>query len=80
MPIEDYDRLLGQAGFAAVQIIDTQSDLNVYKESENTGEAAISCCDSADTEAKAVSTTAALRLLEVDVNDYAASVKVFALK
>ncbi len=80
LQIEDYERLLGEAGFAAVQIIDTQSDLNVYNESEKAGEAAISCCGGPDTEAKGVSTTAALRLSDVDVNDYAASVKVFAHK
>ncbi len=80
LQIEDYERLLGEAGFAAVQIIDTRSDLNVYKESEKAGEAAISCCGGPDTEAKGVSTTAALRLSDVDVNDYAASVKVFAHK
>ena len=80
LEIEDYQRLLEEAGFAAVQIIDTRSDLNVYEKSENTGEAAISCCGGPDTEAKSVSTTAALRLLDVDINDYAASVKVFALK
>ena len=78
--IEDYEGLLAEASFAAVQIIDTQSDLNVYKESEITGEEAISCCGGPDMEAKAVSTMAALRLLDVDVNDHAASVKVFALK
>ncbi len=78
--IEDYERLLGEAGFAAVQIIDTQSDLNVYKASEDTGEAAISCRGGPGTEARAVTTSAALLLLDLDVNDYVASVKVFALK
>lgn len=80
LEIEDYKRFLGEAGFIEVEIIDTLSDLNVYKESENTGEPAIPCCGSSAAGAKAVSTSAALRLLNVDVNDYAASVKVFALK
>ena len=70
--IEGYERLLGEAGFKAVQIVDTQSDLNVYKD---TGETA--CCGGPET---AVSTTAALRLLDVEVNDHAASIKVFAVK
>jgi SAM-dependent methyltransferase len=88
--IEEYRRQLAEAGFAAVEVIDTGADLNAYTKVENQS----GCCSPATTalpvaEAGCCSTTPAddglhRRLLELprryDVNDYAASVRVFAVK
>lgn len=77
LAIETYERLLREAGFAEVRVVDSKADLNVDR--PNSGPAgAASCASAAD--GKPVSTSAALRSLGVDVNAYAASVKVFALK
>jgi SAM-dependent methyltransferase len=88
--IEEYRRQLAEAGFAAVQVIDTGADLNAYAKVENQG----GCCSPAGSslavaEAGCCATTPAddglhRRLLDLltryDVNDYAASVRVFAVK
>jgi SAM-dependent methyltransferase len=88
--IEDYRRQLTEAGFAAVEIIDTGADLNAYAKVENQS----GCCSPPASsllvaEASCCSTKPAddglhRRLLELlrryDVNDYAASVRVFAVK
>jgi len=88
--IEDYRRQLTEAGFAAVEIIDTGADLNAYAKVENQG----GCCSPASpsppvAEAGCCSAPPAndglhRRLLDLlrryDVNDYAASVRVFAVK
>ncbi len=78
LAIETYERLLREAGFAEIRVVDSKADLNV----DRPNYAAPSCSPAADTSCggKPVSTSAALRSLGVDVNDYAASVKVFALK
>lgn len=90
MPIEDYRRQLSEAGFAAVEVIDTGADLNAYAKVENQG----GCCSPAasslkDVESGCCSTpkiedTLHARLLDLltryNVNDYAASVRVFAVK
>jgi arsenite methyltransferase len=85
--IHDYDRALKDAGFAAVEILDTGKDLNVYQLG-NSG-----CCGSrdetrstalplAETPSPAASLHASLAelLSRYDINQYAASVQVFALK
>jgi SAM-dependent methyltransferase len=88
--IEEYRRQLAEAGFTTVEIIDTGADLNAYAKVENQG----GCCSPAAsspsvTEAGCCATTPAgdslhRRLLDLltryNVNDYAASVRVFALK
>jgi hypothetical protein len=88
--IEDYRRQLTEAGFAAVGIIDTGADLNAYAKVENQS----GCCSPPASslpvaEAGCCSTKPAddglhRRLLELlrryNVNDYAASVRVFAVK
>jgi SAM-dependent methyltransferase len=74
LAIETYDRLLREAGFAEVRIVDSKADLNVDRPNY-----APSSCAAAD-DGRPVSTSAALRSLGIDVNAYAASVKVFALK
>ena len=87
--IEDYRRQLQEAGFAAVEIIDTKADLNAYAKVENQS----SCCSSGSS-AVLVETSSCCsapsddaihaRLLDLltryNVNEYAASVRVYAVK
>jgi hypothetical protein len=98
--IEDYKNGLAEAGFAGVEVIDTNSDLNAYASVENQS----GCCSPAMTQiengakslptldagccAPAPTTDAANDfhgdlaglLRRYNVNDYAASVRVFAVK
>ncbi len=90
IPIEDYRSQLHEAGFASVEVIDTGSDLNAYAKVENQG----GCCSPAGTSLTVVESgccstpkindTLHARLLDLltryNVNDYAASVRVFAVK
>ncbi len=77
----DYERGLREAGFGSVQIVDTGKDLNAYTQvSETSGcgtGATGSCCATGTSELHA-------RLGELmrryNVNDYAASVRVYAVK
>jgi SAM-dependent methyltransferase len=88
--VEDYERVLRQAGFDAVQVVDTRKDLNAYAKVESqsgccspampggTGlPLSTACCGS---EAEAVHGGLAELLRRYDVNGYAASVQVYALK
>lgn len=81
---ENREKLL-RAGFSAVEIVDSHADLNVYKQ----GSAAAccgpapACCGPAEDSPAAESGfhDRMSRLLETfDANEYAASVKIFALK
>ncbi len=86
--IDDYRRGLLEAGFSHVEIVDTGSDLNVYAKIDNESSCstasapslpvASSCCSPAGSDASMN------RLVELlskhNVNDYAASVRVFAVK
>jgi len=88
--IEDYRKQLHEAGFAAVEVIDTKADLNAYAKVENQG----GCCSPTTSGLPVVTTdccapgpaddTLHARLLDLltryNVNDYAASVRVFAVK
>ncbi len=88
--IEDYRRQLHEAGFAAVEVIDTGADLNAYAKVENQG----GCCPPAASSLPLSKLVVARRLSRDDtlharlldlltrynVNDYAASVRVFAVK
>ncbi|HZV05454.1 MAG TPA: arsenite methyltransferase [Gemmataceae bacterium] len=87
--ISDYERDLRQAGFQAVQIVDTGKDLNAYAKVENQS----GCCSPAMTDDNGLSVISnccgpqegvhedlAKLLREYDVNDFAASVQVYALK
>lgn len=94
IPFEDYRTGLVDAGFSAVELIDSGADLNAYAKLENQS----GCCSPAMVEVNGLqivdsgccepsaATDADLhaRLAELlkryDVNDYAASVKVFAIK
>jgi len=95
IPIEQYITGLKAAGLADVVVIDSGSDLNAYAKVENqsaccappmvssstlpiAGEAA-GCCSSA-AGGETVHSALADLLRQHDVNDYAASVKVFAIK
>lgn len=90
IPIEVYRTQLIEAGFAAVEVIDTGADLNAYAKVENQG----GCCSPPASSLPAVETgccsprptedTLHARLLDLliryNVNDFAASVRVFAVK
>ena len=94
--IDDYRRGLLDAGFSHVEIVDTGSDLNVYAKIDNQSlccapEAASSkelpvaasgCCSPVSQSAE--ETLGLQRLAELltryNVNDYAASVRVYAIK
>lgn len=85
--IDDYRRDLQQAGFTSVAIIDTGKDLNAYTKIENQS----GCCSSPAAHSNTLPMAAAdnssavhnhLRdlLAKHNVNEYAASVSIFALK
>ncbi len=89
--IENYVAGLKSAGFSDVQVIDTKKDLNAYAKVENQA----ACCsppaatrstgleligDSCCSSEKSVHEDLVELLKKYDVNDYAASVQVFALK
>ncbi|MFO0904051.1 MAG: arsenite methyltransferase [Pirellulales bacterium] len=89
--IDDYRRQLREAGFAAVEVQDTGADLNAYAKVENQA----GCCSpSMDSVLPIVESSCCsptppdeslhARLLDLltryDVNEYAASVRVFAVK
>ena len=100
--VEDYRRGLIEAGFAAVEVVDTAADLNAYAKLENQSGCcdlrkatppdptnlrpvpavpqSRSCCCSQPTENESLHERLATLLRAYDVNEYAASVRVFAVK
>jgi arsenite methyltransferase len=82
--IDDYVAGLEAAGFVAVEVVDSGSDLNAYAQVENQsgccspamgdGLPVVSCCT------PTLHDNLAELLKRYDVNDYAASVKVYAVK
>lgn len=103
IPISAYETMLRDAGFLAVQVVDTRKDLNAYAKVENqsvccsptmkapfeedllplaTAKASNSASDSSCCDAPTNSVHAELAELvrRYDVNEYAASVQVFAIK
>lgn len=84
--IEDYERGLKAAGFSHVRVIDSEADLNAYAKVEaqagccspamgsSEGLPVVSCCSSD------VHGSLTELLKRYDVNDFAASVKVYAVK
>jgi arsenite methyltransferase len=90
--IEDYERQLKSAGFAAVEIVDTHADLNAFASVEGQSGCCspsmasstadtlpiASCCDTSSE--RSVHGGLAELLTRYDINAYAASVKVFALR
>lgn len=93
MPLEAYRQGLREAGFAQVEIVDSGKDLNAYAKVENQAGccspametdspfpiAQSSCCCSSGT-TSAVHHELKSLLERYDVNEYAASVRVFAVK
>lgn len=80
--IDDYVAALKQAGFAEVQVVDANKDLNAYSQIE--GQAGCcspetGCCGP-ETETSEVHVGLVQLLKKYDVNDYAASVQVYAIK
>jgi arsenite methyltransferase len=95
LPIGEYKQGLLNAGFSAVEIIDTKADLNVYSKIEGQSVCCTprtdnpgGCCGSSSGGGLAVLSQSkpdfqdrlAELLRKYDVNDFAASVKVFAVK
>jgi len=90
--IDDYRRSLLDAGFAHVEIVDTASDLNVYAKIDNqsscapsaTAEKSLPIAASGCCSPSMQSTDEATRFIELltkyNINDYAASVRVYAIK
>lgn len=91
IPIEDYRRQLVAVGFSAVEVVDTGADLNAYAKVENQS----SCCSPAPSGSLPIAESGCCsppngdeslhrRLLELlqryNVNEYAASVRVYAVK
>ncbi len=91
--LEDYRQGLLDAGFAEPQVVDTGSDLNAYAKVENQSGccspamgtslpmvSAGSCCSPGPTSDADLHSRLAELLRRYNVNDYAASVRVFAMK
>jgi SAM-dependent methyltransferase len=85
IPIAEYRSALTTAGFSAVEVQDTRSDLNAYAKVENQS----GCCSPAmhgsalpivSCGGKDLHSRLAALLAKYDVNDFAASVRVYALK
>jgi SAM-dependent methyltransferase len=85
IPIGEYRRQLFAVGFAAVQVVDTNADLNAYAKVENQAGCCAPPAGLAQVESGCcVDSSLHWRLLELleryDVNEFAASVRVFAVK
>lgn len=93
IPIEEYRCRLREAGFAYVEIVDTGADLNAYAKVENqagccapTAESLLplaptgSCCTPQAPSRADLHQRLADLLRRYDVNEYAASVRVYAVK
>ena len=92
IPIEDYRKGLLDAGFAHVQVLDSGADLNAYAKLENQAcccgsptKAALpvldsGCCSPAPPTQTDLHARLADLLRRYDVNEYAASVRVVAVK
>jgi SAM-dependent methyltransferase len=79
LTIAEYEAMLAAAGFTAIQVVDSGADLNLYRENEaadlEAGGSDTACCGR-----DGATPGAAVGRLDFDINKYAASVKVFALK
>lgn len=86
IPIAEYKQGLSDAGLAHVQVIDSGSDLNAYAKVENQcGCCSPSsdeggCCSPKKKDEDALHSRLAELLRHYNVNDYAASAKIFAVK
>ena len=88
IPVAEYERLLNEAGFTGVRVIDAGADLNAYAKVEGQAgccspamepSSAGGCCGGGAGDAASPGVHAGLAdlLARYDVNDYAASVRVF---
>jgi arsenite methyltransferase len=79
--LDDYRAGLAKAGFAHVEIVDSKSDLNVYGQN---AEGQTACCSADSPCGSAAQPDLQAQLVDLmkryNINDYAASVKVYALK
>src|SRR5262245_61700024 len=73
--IAEYDRLLREAGFQGVQVVDTRKDLNTYSQASGATCCAPSACCAA--EEQPLHDQLADLMARYDVNEYAASVQVY---
>jgi hypothetical protein len=98
VPIPDYVAGLKEAGFSAVEVVDTKTDLSCYAQAEGQGgccappaavleddPAAAGCCGptgcgTGPTDAAETIGGLVALLAKFDVNEFAASVQVFAVK
>jgi SAM-dependent methyltransferase len=95
VPIADYERDLRAAGFDPVQVVDTGKDLNAYAQVEDQSGCcspamaaselfpvaeASGCCGPAAGQTSAAHRKLAELMRKYNVNEYAASVQVYALK
>jgi SAM-dependent methyltransferase len=84
VPVSDYERMLREAGFGAVQIVDTQKDLNAYSQAGASGCCATpteaACCTPQEASGPRLHEQLADLLARYNVNDFAASVQVYAIK
>jgi ubiquinone/menaquinone biosynthesis C-methylase UbiE len=92
IPIDDYRTQLIEAGFAAVEVVDTGKDLNAYAKVENQAACCsppassgltmveTSCCAPPLPSGEDLHARLADLLRRYDVNEYAASVQVYAVK
>lgn len=93
IPVEDYRRKLIDAGFEAVEAVDSGSDLNSYAKLENQSSCCSvtpapvpivnqepACCGPQPTDTDSIHQRLAALLRKYDVNEYAASFRVFAVK
>jgi SAM-dependent methyltransferase len=76
--IGDYERMLRDAGFAAVQVIDTKKDRGVYAQAGNSACCSGTCCGAPV--ASDLHEGIASLLTRYDINAFAASVQVFGIK
>jgi hypothetical protein len=74
----DYERGLREAGFGSVRIVDTGKDLNAYTQVSETSGCPTGCCGASD--GGELHARLAELMRRYNVNDYAASVRVFAVK
>ena len=81
MQIDDYGQALADAGFEAVQILDTKKDLSIYADLAGLADMCQpSGCSASTLEATQSFQKLAEWLQRIDINDYAASVLILAVK
>jgi len=79
--LADYERQLREVGFEAIVVQDVGADLNVYAQTASAGGCAAGGCCQGDGGGESASRDALADVLRgFDANDYAASVRVHALK